>query len=240
MKAKEILYFLNEEVEILRKPRLNGLTLRMHPELTMRVRTNLNTKPDEIIKFLMSKKKWIEKNLSKFSELNQKFKKPELINGEFFPYLGELKCFQFSSTKLKKSFFKIEDGFLVCYKSSNDRTEDLSDRLKKFYKINAEEYLTQRIMHWSAETGLKPSKLVFRSNQTRWGSCSSQKHISLNWKLICQSPALIDYVIVHELCHLHHLDHSPLFWKLVESFQPTYESSEKVLNDQQMLGRFLD
>ncbi|MEQ1723425.1 MAG: SprT family zinc-dependent metalloprotease [Pseudobdellovibrio sp.] len=224
MKNKEILYFLDEEVEVLLKPRLNGLTLRMHPDRPMWVRTNLKTKPEDIIKFLMSKKNWIEKNLSKFDEINTKFKRPELIDGEFFPFLGELKYFQFSST----------------YKSTGTTDEDLLKKLNKFYKTKAEEYLSQRTMYWSEVTGLKPLKLVFRSNQTRWGSCSSHKQISLNWKLICQSPALIDYVIVHELCHLQHLNHSPLFWKLVESFLSSYESIEKVLNDQQMLGRFLD
>ncbi len=240
MKDNEILYFLNEEVEVLRKPKLSGLTLRMHPERKMRVRTNLKTKPEDIIQFLMSKKNWIEKNLSKFSDLNQKFKKPELKNGEIFPYLGELKYFQFSATKLKKSFFKIEDGFLICYKSASVTELELFDKLKKFYKIKAEEYLSSRTLYWSEQTGLKPLKLVFRSNQTRWGSCSSYKHISLNWKLICQSKALIDYVIVHELCHLQHLNHSEQFWNLVESYLPSYELVQKVLNDQQMLGRFLD
>lgn len=245
MHSSEVLYFLDQKVEVERKARFKRLTLRMHPDKFMRVKTNMRTRPEEIISFLMSKKSWIEKNIAKFRELNEKFKTPQLIVGEYYPFLGELKYLQFSVTKLKKPFFKIEDGFLVCYLPKNTRISDydsieLSEKLKKFYKKQAELYLTERMQLWSQLTHLRPLKLVFRSNQTRWGSCSSQKHISLNWKLICQSPALIDYVIVHELCHLKHLNHSVEFWNLVESFLPSYQTIEKVLDDQQMLGRFLD
>lgn len=245
MPSPEILYFLDHPIEVERKARFNRLTLRMHPDKFMRVKTNMRTKPEEIISFLMSKKRWIEKNISKFRELNERFKIPQIAAGEYFPFLGELKYLQFAETKLKKPFFKIEDGFLVCYLPRNTHIADsakagLSEKLKKFYKKQAELYLTERMQLWSQVTNLKPQKLIFRSNQTRWGSCSSQKHISLNWKLICQSQSLIDYVIVHELCHLKHLNHSMEFWSLVESFLPTYQTIEKVLDDQQMLGRFLD
>lgn len=245
MTGTEILYFLDQQVEVERKARFNRLTLRMHPDKFMRVKTNMRTQPEEIIKFLMSKKNWIEKNISKFRVLNEKFKTPQLLTGEYFPFLGELKYLQLASTSLKKPFFKIEDGFLVCYLQENTQlseydSKELFEKLKKFYKKQAESYLTEKMQTWSEITGLKPLKLVFRSNQTRWGSCSSRQHISLNWKLICQTPALIDYVIVHELCHLKHLNHSAEFWNLVESFLPSYQTIEKVLDDQQLLGRFLD
>ena len=97
----------------------------------------------------------------------------------------------------------------------------------------------QRMNFWIAETGLTPKKVMFRSNQSRWGSCSSERHISLNWKLICQAPALIDYVIVHELCHLVHMNHSEKFWNLLGSYLPTYRDTEAVLHDQERLGAFL-
>lgn len=219
--------------------------MQMHPDKFLSVKTNRHTSAQQILRFLNSKAKWIEKNIVKFKILHEQFKIPTFTTGAHFPFLGELKYLQFEKTSLRRTFFKFEDGFLVCYRPENPGLreidiDDLSEKLKKYYKSEAEAYLKKRMYYWSEVIGLIPNKLVFRSNQTRWGSCSSRQHISLNWKLICQSQTLIDYVIVHELCHLQHLNHSVDFWNLVERHFPSYESVEKVLNQQERLGRFLD
>lgn len=240
----EIIEFLNLEVEIIRAPKRCGITLRMHPDKILCIKTNNKISQKQIVDFLLSKQKWIEANISKFKTLEEQFKIPTFTEGACFPFLGELKYLHFAQASNGYLFYKIEDGFLVCYLPNNTRADDfnseeLSNKLKKYYKSEAEVYLRNRLIYWSDITGLRPYKLVFRSNQTRWGSCSSRGHISLNWKLICQSIALIDYVIVHELCHLRYLNHSSDFWGLVETHLPSYETIKKVLNQQERLGRFL-
>lgn len=240
----EFVQFLNFKVEIIRTLSRRSITLCMHPDKILYVKAHKKISQKQIVDFLTLKQKWIETNVNKFNKLEEQFKLPTFTEGARFPFLGELKYLQFARIQSRHLFFKIEDGFLVCYlpvsTEPNDfNSEELFYMLKKYYKSEAEVYLKNRLEYWSDVTGLRPCKLVFRSNQTRWGSCSSRGHISLNWKLVCQSRALIDYVIIHELCHLQHLNHSSDFWNLVETYFPSYEIIKKVLNQQERLGRFL-
>ena len=77
------------------------------------------------------------------------------------------------------------------------------------------------------------NRVTIRQQKTRWGSCSSQGTICLNWRLLLLPSDLCDYVLVHELCHLRHLDHSAKFWSLVESVFPDYEERERRLESLQ-------
>ena len=236
-----MLYFLGHPVEIVRRARRRTLTIKVQ-ESSLRVLTNQQVKTDQILAFLNSKENWIAKHLNQIKIRQTQFPKPTLQNGSHYPWLGERKYFQFAESKKQKVQFKIEDGFLICYvaQALQSSSTEIQRQLIKFYKTQAIQYLETRVSYWSDVTGLYPNQLQFRSPRSRWGSCSSQKHISLNWKLICQSPALIDYVIVHELCHLQHLNHSTQFWNLVVSHLPDYQVIEKVLQDQVYLGNFLD
>lgn len=241
----EVLQFLNLSVEIIRKPGRRSLTLVMHPEKPLSIRTNKRTSQSQITEFLQLKLKWIEKNLHKFKVIEEQFKQPDLTVGALYPFLGELKYLQFSEARGRRFTFSVEEGFFICGvpkgRSLADYTPAYIRReIGRYYRTEAEKYLQQRLSIWVAQTGLNPSRLVFRANKTRWGSCSAAGLVSLNWKLICQPTALIDYVIIHELCHLRHLNHSKDFWQLVGEFFPDHKSMKSVLNQQQHLGRFLD
>lgn len=240
----ESIRFLNYEIEIKRRPRRRNITLCMHPYKKIQVRVNLKISHKQVIEFLLSHQAWIEKNLKKFQMLESQFVRPTMTEGSCYPFLGQLKYLQFSTTTGKHSFFKLEEGFLIYHRPhlENIRTDFSNEFYKKlhlFYKLEAEAYLNRKVKEWSDQTGLVPSKLKFRSHQARWGSCSSNQHIILNWKMICLSPVLIDYVIVHELCHLKHLNHSKEFWALVESFFSSYKESKQVLQKQEHFCRFL-
>ena len=96
----------------------------------------------------------------------------------------------------------------------------------------AKQLLPKRAGWLVKTTGLEPSAWRFRQMETRWGSCSSQGRISLNTRLMQLPWPLIDYVIIHELCHLKHLNHSPKFWELVEAHQPNYQRLRQQLRAQ--------
>ena len=89
-----------------------------------------------------------------------------------------------------------------------------------YYKRIARKELSERLGELSRATGLKPTRFRLSSARTRWGSCSSQGSVSLNWRLLLAPPAVADYVILHELAHLDHHDHSRRFWNRVKSFVP--------------------
>ncbi len=97
--------------------------------------------------------------------------------------------------------------------------------LKHYAKI----YLPARVSELAEKYGFNLKKVTVRSQQTRWGSCSSNGNVSFNYRLMKFRKEVIDYVIVHELCHLKELNHSPRFWKLVEDLCPRYKELKQEL-----------
>jgi len=89
--------------------------------------------------------------------------------------------------------------------------------------------IRQRIEHYAPLLGVQPGRVTVRDQKSRWGSCSSKHNLNFNWKLIMAPPQALDYVVVHELCHLKIFNHSPRFWALVGSCMPDYEVWKKWL-----------
>ena len=99
----------------------------------------------------------------------------------------------------------------------------------------AEAYLERRTKHWQEVCNMEINRLRIKDLRSKWGSCSSLRNINLNWHLILLDEALIDYIIVHELMHLHEMNHSPRFWKWVAKYIPDYKRQVKRLNERQWL-----
>lgn len=93
----------------------------------------------------------------------------------------------------------------------------------------AKDYLPRRTAHWSAVMELVPSDIKITSARTRFGSCSSKNSICFSWRLMLYPPEAIDYVIVHELAHIRHRDHSPAFYALIEQYLPDWKARMKLL-----------
>ena len=109
------------------------------------------------------------------------------------------------------------------------KTQRARDAKKKILMKKAKEYLPYRLDYFAKLYHYKYTKLRFSHANTRWGSCSSNGTISLNIGLMQAPPKLRDYVIIHELAHLNHLDHSKDFWAEVEKHDPDYKSHKKKL-----------
>jgi len=100
--------------------------------------------------------------------------------------------------------------------------------LERWYRTQARAYLTLKVKEWSAQR-FKPTRVSITAARGRWGSCSSDGRLNFSWRVMRLSPDLIDYVVVHELCHLEHLDHSPRFWNALESVMPDYRARHEAL-----------
>lgn len=104
------------------------------------------------------------------------------------------------------------------------------------WKLAARE-LPPRVLEFAAMHQLQANRVTVRNQQSRWGSCSRRGTISLNWRLI-QSPAFVqDYIILHELCHLRHMNHSRRFWREVERVCPDFQTAERWLKQHSSLLR---
>lgn len=93
------------------------------------------------------------------------------------------------------------------------------------------EKIVGRVRHYEKLMGLSCNKITVRDQKTRWGSCSSKGNLNLNYRLAYMPPEILDYVVVHELAHLRHMDHSREFWALVETYLPDYKECRKWLKE---------
>lgn len=91
------------------------------------------------------------------------------------------------------------------------------------------ERIRERLQYYAPRLGVSPGRVAIREQKTRWGSCSGKGNLNFNWKLIMAPPPVLDYVVIHELCHLREFNHSPRFWALVEGQMPDYRAWKKWL-----------
>ena len=99
---------------------------------------------------------------------------------------------------------------------------DAAPALERYYRRQARTEIGRRLDAAVARAGTHYSALTIRNQRTRWGSCSSTRAMSFNWRLLLAPEAVLDYVIEHEVCHLEVMDHSPRFWRLMESRVPEW------------------
>ena len=111
-----------------------------------------------------------------------------------------------------------------------DPIQPLEPQLVVLLKNIAREFLPERIIKFARERRLKPHGITVRDQKSRWGSCSETGAISLNWRLILIPPALQDHVLLHELAHLKHFDHSPRFHKFLNALDPNSEKHARRLD----------
>ena len=124
---------------------------------------------------------------------------------------------------------------VVKEKALKDLKPNLTDTqralIEKRYKKAASDFFPLRVQHFEKIMGVRHKKIAIRDQKTRWGSCSSSGTLSFNWRLIMAPPEVLDYVVVHELAHFYHMDHSKAFWSTVESVLPDYETHRRSLNE---------
>lgn len=138
----------------------------------------------------------------------------------------ETDCFQlhFETTSLQRFSLSSKPGteIIYCPSDTDFRTKDMQEWLHKVVcealRKQAQLYLPKRLEYQSQRCGLPFNKVSIRSSQSRWGSCSSQKNISLSYYLMTLPSRLIDAVLIHELCHTVEMNHGPRFWTLMDKF----------------------
>lgn len=166
--------------------------------------------------FIKSKSSWIEKNIQKIEE-NRKNVEKNFCNGEEFLYLGNNIKLIISDDNFKDIKFD-EQNFYIS-KSNIDNANKL---FHKFYFDMADRILKERVIFYAKKYNFSVNNVRISNANTRWGSCSIKKNISINWKLIMADIKIIDYVIIHELAHTIEHNHSKNFWKIVENIMPDY------------------
>lgn len=104
-----------------------------------------------------------------------------------------------------------------------------------YYKAKAKKMIRERLVHFNLHYQFDYNRVFFRNQKTRWGSCSSKRNLNFNWRLVLAPLDILDYVVVHELCHLEQMNHSKAFWNLVAEQAPDYKKRRKWLKENQHL-----
>ncbi|MBR4508079.1 MAG: M48 family metallopeptidase [Elusimicrobiaceae bacterium] len=144
-------------------------------------------------------------------------------------YEGQLlPCEVILEETLKEPTFSLEEGVLTI--KINNSSQDLPALVEEWSRAQAQQILPQKVSAWAQKMGVEYNNIVIKDQKTLWGSCSQKKNLNFSYRLIKMPVSIIDYLIVHELAHLIHFDHSPEFWSCVEGYIPNYKEARKWLN----------
>lgn len=127
----------------------------------------------------------------------------------------------------KKELEKIIENKSEWIKRSLEKSKQKQERTEKYTKEQFKEIVEKQANNLIKETELVPNRVRIRDIKYAWGTCSANKNITINYKLIKYSKQAIRYVILHELCHLKYMNHSKDFWNLVEKYMPNYKEVKK-------------
>lgn len=173
-----------------------------------------------IQQILKDKRRWIKDKIYLHRDVMIDSRK-DFISGESFSYLGRN-----YRLKVNRGHFKpvklIQGRLVVTVPNGKEQSHMIRNALVRWYKHLAEQKLQDKAKRYAAIVGVEPAGVGIKTFKSRWGSCSAKGKIDFNWKIIMAPNRMVDYVVVHELCHLKHHDHSPKFWKEVERVLPDY------------------
>ena len=197
------------------------LSLIVETDGTLTVRAPVRMNETDIRSFIDLKAGWIKRKQAearKAAPVEHRY-----LDGETFPYLGK---------QVPLRLVPDARPALVMdrvFKLSRQAQPKAASVFEAWYKKQARAVLTERVDFYARKYGFNVEKVRVSSARTRWGSCSAKKTLSFTWRLVMAPPDVVDYVVVHELCHLRELNHSKAFWAQVEAILPGYRGQRKWL-----------
>lgn len=169
--------------------------------------------------FLASKSSWINTQLQKLNTHHRSYTPPDTL-----PIFGQAYHVVWTQDQTKPCGITM-DNKTICWnewQASLQNSAKFETVLRRFLLAKAKKFLSLRTAFWAKRMNVVVAKLSYKEQTTRWGSCSSGKTVSFNWRLIHHPPEIIDYVVIHELAHLTEMNHSKQFWQIVERFDPAF------------------
>jgi predicted metal-dependent hydrolase len=203
------------EYQIIRSRR-KTVTLVIGLDGQLVVRTPLRLSKAQVEGIVLQKEDWIQRKQAEMKKAAAQSAPNSFLPGSTFWYLG--KKYPLEIVKRSKPALNWKEHFSL----SQAAAPRASEVFTAWYIQQSRAIFALRLQIYASSNGFSPEKLRISSARTRWGSCSSKKTISLTWRLVMAPLEVIDYVVVHELVHLHHPNHSKDFWQGVEAILPDY------------------
>lgn len=208
------------------------MSISVEPPNNITVVAPVGTSEEEIKEVVKSKGAWIVQKLFEFRNIESKRVNREFVNGESFMYLGRNYSLQIhiDETLQNNSSVKLFRGkFHVYVKEKND--ELIKAAMEAWYREKTEEQVKKRIKYYQKFFNKKPMDIKVKEQKKRWASCTSNNELLFNWRCVMAKSIALDYIVVHEMCHMYYMNHSQEFWDLVSSVMADYEVRKEWLRD---------
>ncbi len=206
------------------------LGISVLPDSSVIVRVPYRTSDKTIKRIVQEKASWIIKHRDSFRSQDNSKPNRMYVNGEAHFFRGNEWVLKIE--KSEKSYIRFIDGIIEIGHRRPDDTKAIKSMLYRGYKkeaINTFPQILHKMLHKYEDQMFKPAGLVFRTMKRRWGSCSNKGIITLSTELIKLPDLYIEYVVVHELCHLKHHNHGTRYYKLLTELFPQWKLARKEL-----------
>ncbi len=226
MKSSEFSY------EVSTSTRRKTLSIVVHSDNRVIVHAPAGCPRVRIALFVEQKSEWIKKVLQVNSERCPRFRERVFETGERLPFLG--REYTLHVEEAKAAAVGLEEGLIRVRLGPRDLRAGpsrIKELLLEWYVSRAMAKIGEKIALYAPRINVSPGRVTIKSLKSRWGSCSTTGRISLAWNIVMAPEAVLDYLVVHELCHLVHHDHSTRYWSLVGSILPDHRERRKWLRE---------
>lgn len=217
------------EYQLLRSGHRKTADIVIERDGQVSVRAPEHLSEEQVDAVVEKKRFWIYKSLAEWRDLNATRVVREWVNGEGFLYLGS--SYRLLLVQEQDEPLKLKDG-RFCLRRDIVETggEDAAKKVfERFYAEKGQERIQKRVAYFAPKVGVTPLGVDVRDIGFRWATCSTQGDLSFHWKCMMAPPKIIDYIVVHELCHLRHRDHTDAFWNEVDKVMPDYRERKEWL-----------
>jgi len=188
------------------------------------VRPPLRMTPEQVDETVLSKRMWIYRNLAGWRDLNATHVTREWVSGESFLYLGS--SYRLELVQEQDEPLKLKDGRFCLLRSIMEvgGNEAAHQIFESFYKNKGLPRIKKQVAYFAGKVGVPAGSVQIKDLGYRWASCLKNGDLHFHWKCLLAPLTIIDYIVVHELCHLHYRDHSDAFWNEVDKVLPDYRN----------------
>lgn len=214
----------NIEINIIKSNIKNVYIQIKNNEVIVKAPKKLSEK--KILEIVNSKKDWIYENIDKLED-------DMIKEGNKIYILGKPYILNIYFMKVDEEKIEISKGNLNIILSENRKNKNnesvVNELISSLYKKIAEKEVSMAMALVTRVVGIKPNKYRIKKLKTAWGTCTSNKNITINSELMKYDREVIQYVILHEICHLQYMNHSKAFWNMVEKYMSNYKEVRKRL-----------